>query len=72
VPADSGTHAHRRLGYDAWMPGDLKEVAAMIRAALGNAPDFDDCVRAALMIEELAWITAAESDHGLAGCAAAG
>jgi AraC-like DNA-binding protein len=60
-------HAQWTLGYDAWIRGDLKEAAAMIRAALENEHGFNDYIRVALMLEQLAWVTAAGGNHKQAG-----
>ncbi|MEU9880913.1 ATP-binding protein [Streptomyces phaeochromogenes] len=60
-------HAQWTLGYDAWMRGDLKEAALMIRTALENEHGFTDYLRVALMLEQLAWVTAAGGDHQQAG-----
>ncbi|WP_329343535.1 LuxR C-terminal-related transcriptional regulator [Streptomyces sp. NBC_01352] len=60
-------HARWTLGYDAWRRGELTEATVMIRAALENEWGFDDCARVALMLEHLAWVTAAGSDHRQAG-----
>ncbi|MFF5302357.1 hypothetical protein ACFY5F_23590 [Streptomyces sp. NPDC013161] len=46
-------HAQWTLGYDAWMRGDLKEAALMIRTALENERGFSDYLRVALMVERL-------------------
>ena len=56
-------HARWTLGYDAWMRGDLKEAALMIRTALENERGFTDYLRVALMLEQLAWVTAAGGEH---------
>lgn len=50
-------HAHAlwTLGYDAWMRGDLAEATVLIRTALENEQGFNDYVRVALMLEQLAW-----------------
>ncbi|MGW0838785.1 ATP-binding protein [Streptomyces sp. NPDC002787] len=56
-------HALWTLGYDAWIHRDLTEAAALIRTALENEHGFNDYVRVALMLEQLAWITAARGGH---------
>ncbi|MEV5527204.1 ATP-binding protein [Streptomyces prunicolor] len=56
-------HAQWALGYDAWIRGDLKEAAVMIRTALENERGFTDYLRVALMLEQLAWVTAAGGEH---------
>ncbi|SES40358.1 non-specific serine/threonine protein kinase [Streptomyces sp. yr375] len=56
-------HAQWTLGYDAWRRGDLTEATVMIRSALENERGFNDYVRVALMVEELAWVTAAGGHH---------
>ena len=56
-------HAQWTLGYDAWRRGDLAEASAMIRTALENEQGFNDYARVALMLDELAWVTAAGGDH---------
>ncbi|WP_346779624.1 LuxR C-terminal-related transcriptional regulator [Streptomyces sp. S3(2020)] len=58
-------HAHAlwALGYDAWIHGDHDEAMALIRTALEKEQGFSDYVRVALMLEQLAWITAARGDH---------
>ncbi|KUO07299.1 ATP-binding protein [Streptomyces sp. DSM 15324] len=60
-------HAQWTLGYDAWMRRDLPEATVMIRAALENEQGFNDYLRVALMLEQLAWITAAGRDPQRAG-----
>ncbi|MDX3544148.1 LuxR C-terminal-related transcriptional regulator [Streptomyces europaeiscabiei] len=60
-------HAQWTLGYDAWRRGDLAEASVMIRAALENEQGFNDYARVALMLDELAWVTAAGGDHKQAG-----
>ncbi|WP_329223957.1 LuxR C-terminal-related transcriptional regulator [Streptomyces sp. NBC_01485] len=60
-------HAQWTLGYDAWRRGDLTEATVMIRSALENELGFNDYVRVALMLEELAWVTAAGGGHERAG-----
>jgi len=60
-------HAQWALSYDAWVRGDLAEAAVMLRAALENVKGFNDYVRVALMLELLAWISAARGDHQQAG-----
>ena len=60
-------HAQWTLGYDAWMRGDLKEAALMIRTAMENERGFSDYLRVALMVEQLAWVTAASAEHRHAG-----
>ncbi len=39
----------------------------MIRTALDNERGFNDYARVALMLDELAWVTAASGDHREAG-----
>ncbi|MDX3629138.1 LuxR C-terminal-related transcriptional regulator [Streptomyces europaeiscabiei] len=60
-------HAQWTLGYDAWVRRDLAEAAVMIRAALENEQGFNDYIRVALMLEQLAWVTTASGDHQRAG-----
>ncbi|MFJ5100343.1 LuxR C-terminal-related transcriptional regulator [Streptomyces sp. NPDC088554] len=60
-------HAQWTLGYDAWMRGDLKEAALMIRTALENERGFTNYLRVALMVEQLAWVTAASTEYRYAG-----
>ncbi len=60
-------HAQWTLGYDAWRRGDLAEASVMIRTALDNERGFNDYARVALMLDELAWVTAASGDHREAG-----
>ncbi|WP_327731397.1 LuxR C-terminal-related transcriptional regulator [Streptomyces sp. NBC_00487] len=55
------------LGYDAWRRGDLEEAVVMIRAALENEQGLNNYLRVALMLEQLAWVTAAGGDHKQAG-----
>ncbi|WP_105967780.1 helix-turn-helix transcriptional regulator [Streptomyces geranii] len=57
------THAQWTVGYDAWVRGDLRVASAMIRAALENEQGFNDRLRVALMLEEFAWVTAADGGH---------
>ncbi|MFF8970847.1 ATP-binding protein [Streptomyces sp. NPDC014995] len=56
-------HAWWTLGYDAWRRGDLAEAEAMTRAALEHEQGFNDYVRVALMLEQLAWVIAARGNH---------
>ncbi|WP_200307221.1 helix-turn-helix transcriptional regulator [Streptomyces adelaidensis] len=58
-------HAHAlwTLGYDAWLRGDHEEAWTQIRGALEKEQGFHDFVRVALMLEELAWVTAARGDR---------
>ncbi|MFE7842805.1 ATP-binding protein [Streptomyces sp. NPDC057474] len=60
-------HAQWALGYDAWRRGDLEEAAVMLRSALENEQGFNDYVRVALMLEQLAWVTGEGGDHKGAG-----
>ncbi|MET7690427.1 LuxR C-terminal-related transcriptional regulator [Streptomyces sp. NPDC005483] len=60
-------YAQWTLGYDAWRRGDLAEAVVMIRASLENEHGFNDFLRVALMLEQLAWVTAAGGDHMQAG-----
>ncbi|MFF9040562.1 ATP-binding protein [Streptomyces sp. NPDC014892] len=60
-------HAQWTLGYDAWRRGDLAEASLMIRTALENERGFNDHARVALMLDELAWVTAAAGHHTEAG-----
>ncbi|BBC30942.1 LuxR family transcriptional regulator [Streptomyces graminofaciens] len=60
-------HAQWTLGYDAWRRGDLAEAAVLIRTALENEQGFNDYVRVALMLEQLAWVTAVDGNHQQAG-----
>ncbi|MGY1501015.1 LuxR C-terminal-related transcriptional regulator [Streptomyces sp. QTS52] len=60
-------HARWTLGYDAWRRGDLAEAAVLIRSALEDERGFNDYLRVALMLDELAWVTAAAGDHQEAG-----
>ncbi|MEU6381798.1 LuxR C-terminal-related transcriptional regulator [Streptomyces sp. NPDC046909] len=59
-------HAHAlwTLGYDAWIRGDHERAIALIRTALAKEQGFNDYLRVALMLEELAWATGAHGDHG--------
>ncbi|QYX82856.1 LuxR C-terminal-related transcriptional regulator [Streptomyces akebiae] len=58
-------HAHAlwTLGYDAWIRGDHKEAKALLRTALAKEQGFNDYLRVALMLEQLAWTTAAHGDR---------
>ncbi|WP_230396724.1 ATP-binding protein [Streptomyces blattellae] len=60
-------HAQWTLGYDAWRRGELDEAAALIRTALEAERGFNGYVRVALMLDQLAWVTAARGDHRRAG-----
>ncbi|WP_328505460.1 LuxR C-terminal-related transcriptional regulator [Streptomyces sp. NBC_00391] len=62
-------HAHAlwALGYNAWIRGDHKEAMARIRTALQKEQGFNAYVRVALMLEQLAWTTAAHGDREEAG-----
>ncbi|MFJ9565128.1 ATP-binding protein [Streptomyces fuscichromogenes] len=68
-------HAQWTVGYDAWRRGDLAEAVAMIRSALENERGFNHYSTVGLMVEQLAWATAAGGDHrnaaGLLGTARA-
>ncbi|MEE1765204.1 LuxR C-terminal-related transcriptional regulator [Streptomyces sp. SP18BB07] len=58
-------HAHAlwTLGYDAWIRGDHDGASILVRNVLENEQGFNDYNRVALMLEELAWITAARGDR---------
>ncbi|WP_306819823.1 ATP-binding protein [Streptomyces sp. CA-210063] len=56
-------HARWTFGYDAWRRGDLEEAVVVIRATLENEQGFNDYVRVAHMLEQLAWVTAARGDR---------
>ncbi|WLW56974.1 LuxR C-terminal-related transcriptional regulator [Streptomyces sp. YU58] len=62
-------HAHAlwTLGYDAWIRGDLTEAMDLLRTALEKEQGFNDYVRVGLMLEQLAWTTAAQGDREEAG-----
>ncbi|WP_460072930.1 ATP-binding protein [Streptomyces sp. YKOK-I1] len=62
-------HAHAlwTLGYDAWVRGDHEKAVTLFRTALAKEQGFNDYLRVALMLEELAWATAAGGDHAEAG-----
>uniref|UniRef100_A0AAU2AH17 LuxR C-terminal-related transcriptional regulator n=1 Tax=Streptomyces sp. NBC_00093 TaxID=2975649 RepID=A0AAU2AH17_9ACTN len=55
------------LGRDAWVHDDREASAALTRAALDAQQGFNDYVATALMLEVLAWTTAAGGDHERAG-----
>ncbi|WP_286247027.1 ATP-binding protein [Streptomyces graminofaciens] len=55
------------LSYDACRRGDLAEAAARLRAALENEQGFNHYIRVGVMLEQLAWVTAAGGDHKQAG-----
>ncbi|MFF9777539.1 ATP-binding protein [Streptomyces sp. NPDC013978] len=60
-------HAQWTLGYDAFRRGDLAEALDMIQAALQNEQGLNQYGMVALMLEQLAWATAAGGDHERAG-----
>ncbi|MEU6192260.1 LuxR C-terminal-related transcriptional regulator [Streptomyces sp. NPDC047061] len=51
------------LGYAAWRRGDLPEAVAMTRSALENAQGFNGYDTIGLMLEQLAWASAAGGHH---------
>ncbi|MGW1784972.1 ATP-binding protein [Streptomyces sp. NPDC002143] len=55
------------LGYDAWRRGNLEEATVMSRAALENQQGLNSYIEVALMLEQLAWVTAAGGGHQQAG-----
>ncbi|MEU1574954.1 LuxR C-terminal-related transcriptional regulator [Streptomyces collinus] len=55
------------LGNSAWLRGDPDEASALLRTALEKAQGFNDSIKVALMLEELAWATSARGDHKGAG-----
>ena len=54
------------LGYEAWVRGDREAGEVLARAALEVQQGFNDYFGAALMLELLAWTTAAGGDHAQA------
>ncbi|MGY1495854.1 ATP-binding protein [Streptomyces sp. QTS52] len=60
-------HVLWTLGYDAWIRGDHKEAITLLRTALEREQGFNDYVRVALMLEQLAWATAAHGGREEAG-----
>ncbi|MDX2939763.1 LuxR C-terminal-related transcriptional regulator [Streptomyces ipomoeae] len=60
-------HAQWVLGYDAFRRGDLAEASVVTRAALEKERGVRNNVRVALMLEQLAWVTAARGDRKEAG-----
>lgn len=60
-------HALWILGYDAWIRGEREEAMALTRTTLEKEQGLNDHVWVALMLEQLAWITAACGDHEEAG-----
>lgn len=65
--AHSHAYALWTLGYNAWIRGDHDEASALIRSALEKAQGLNDHIGVALMLEALAWITAARGDLEEAG-----
>ncbi|WP_371584251.1 LuxR C-terminal-related transcriptional regulator [Streptomyces sp. NBC_01314] len=55
------------LGLDAWVHGDQEAATGLTRAGLAIQQGFNDHVGAALLLELLAWISAARDDHERAG-----
>lgn len=61
------TYALYVLGLDAWVRGDLAAATELACAGLEIQRGFNDHLGAALLLELLAWISAARDDHDRAG-----